>query len=93
MASHISIPIPEETENTIKAMLEGIARDVIQKAAESEIRSKDFMSLKETAAYLGCSPNTLKSYINQMDLPTIDLGGRRYISKESLKKWMLDHEQ
>lgn len=93
MASHISIPIPPETEDAIRDMLEGIARDVIQKAAASEAGSRDFLSIKEAADYLGVAINTLKCWMKFEDhpLPVIRLNGRVFISKKSLIHWM--HEQ
>lgn len=91
--SMISIPVPQETENQIRQMFEGIAREAIQHAAENEMNSKDFMNYKETAAYLGISYGTLRRWIDEEDLPQIKISGMKLISKDSLKKWLHSREE
>ncbi len=89
----IMLPFPPDAQEQIRETLTTMAREIAEEVRDRELQSRDFMSLKETAEYLGCSPNTLKLYIHQEDLPVIKLGGRQYISKESLKKWMHDRER
>lgn len=90
--ANISIPIPQETNDQIRQMLEEIAREVIQSVTESENKSKDYMSFKETAAYMGISYNTLRKWVDQEGLPKIIIDGRKFISKKSLIAWLHQHE-
>lgn len=89
----IMLPFPPDAQDQIRQTLTDMAREIAVEVRDRELQSKDFMSLKETAVYLGCSLTTLKAYIHQEDLPTIRLNGRVFVSKESLKKWMHDHEE
>lgn len=91
--ANLNIPIPKETELEIRSMLEGIAREVIQAAAESETKSRDFMTISETCTYMNTSYGTVKKWVTQDGLKMVHLDGKKFISKETLKKWLHDHEQ
>lgn len=92
MPNMLSIPIPLETENAIRTMLENIARDVIRATAESETKSKDFMTIKETCHYLNVSYGTVRKWIDAEGLKQITLDGKKFISRQTLIKWLHEHE-
>lgn len=91
--ANISIPIPEDTENAIRALLEGIARDVITKTAEKEINAKQYLSMNETCEYIGISFGTLQRWIREEDFPIIHIQGKKFADKKTIHEFMKSHEK
>lgn len=51
-------------------------------------RGKEILNVKESAEFLGCNFRTMKKILATGDLPFQKVGGRFFISKEALKKWV-----
>jgi len=50
--------------------------------------ARDVMNIRQTANYLGISPDTLYKYIQSKTVPCFKLGNRWKFTKAVLDKWM-----
>lgn len=91
--AYLNIPIDPSVEDNIRQMLEGLAREVITKTAESAINSKKYLSLSETCKYIGISPNTLTKWVHEEDLPVIHIQGKKFIDKNTLHEFLKSYEK
>lgn len=89
----LSFSVSDDLQEELERLLSTTAREVIAEIAKRETQAKDYMNLKETAAYLGISTMTLYKYINDYDLPVIAIAGKKFISKETLRGWLKTKEK
>ncbi len=50
--------------------------------------SREVMNIKEAAAYLGVSTDTLYKYVSGQEIPAFKLGNRWKFKKSLLDQWM-----
>lgn len=93
MATKIQLDLSEELEEQIQALFIKSAKEVLHELSKQEINSKDYLSYKEAAAYIGVSFNTLKNFISDYGLKTITIGGKRFIAKNEIVSFMKKHEK
>lgn len=89
----VQLDLSEELEEQIQAIFIKSAREVLHELGRQEINSKDYLSYKEAAAYIGVSFNTLKNFINDYGLKTISIGGKKFIAKSEIVSWMKKYEK
>ena len=92
--SNISIPIPDTFQQDFTAMLTIAAREAIATAKQQELNhGKDFMSISECCQYMNVSYNTLVGvWVKQLNLKTIVVQGKIFISKQTLLEFLKSHE-
>lgn len=107
MARKIEVPVSDDLLNQIdldgfqkviiyypdRATSEKIAEKYQREFSERETQSRDFMTISETCTYMNTSYGTVKKWITEDGLKMVHLDGKKFISKETLKKWLHDHEQ
>ncbi len=93
MTTKIQLDLSEELEEQIQALFIKSAREVLSEVSKQEINSKEFLSLKETCGFLGIAYNTLQIWINEYNLRTISIGGKRFIHKPTLVQFLLEFEK
>ncbi|MDN6291464.1 MAG: helix-turn-helix domain-containing protein [Tetragenococcus halophilus] len=89
----LQLDVSKELEEQIQALFIKSAKEVLHELSKQEINSKDFLSYKEAALYIGVSFNTLKNFISDYGLKTISIGGKRFISKEEIVLFMKKYEK
>ena len=89
----LQLEINEELEEQLQALFIKSAKTVLQELSTQEINSRDYLSYKESALYIGCSFNTLKNFINEYGLKTISIGGKRFIAKKEIGLFMQKYEK
>lgn len=89
----LKLNISSEFEEQIEELFYRIAKEVISEVSKQEINSKDFLTFKEAAEYVGVSFNTLKTFITKYGLKTITIGGKKFIHKPTIVKFMKSFEQ
>lgn len=55
-------------------------------------KSKQVMTVKEIAEYLGVHPMTIYKYVQDGKIPAFKIGASWRIRRESIKKWMDENE-
>lgn len=88
---YIKLPVTEVVQEALKKVIISSVRDIVDELKESEVKAKDYMSLKEVQAYMGISFMTLQAWHNK-GLKTITIEGKKFIKKETLWKFLQDHE-
>jgi len=63
---------------------EGAAQNSMSKSDEA----REVMNIRQTAEYLGISPDTLYKYVTEEKIPCFKLGNRWKFKKAVLDKWM-----
>lgn len=72
-----------------KQITEGLANIILSKLNELTILSKTYFNLSEAAIYIGASHDTVRRYMYSGELAySKPSGGRIYISKEDLDKFL-----
>lgn len=89
----VQLDLSEELEEQIQAIFKRSAREVLHELSRQEINSKDYLSYKEAAAYIGVSFNTLKNFISGYGLKTITIGGKKFIAKKEIVLFMQKYEK
>ena len=89
----VQLDLSEELEEQIQAIFIRSAREVLHELSRQEINSKDYLSYKEAAAYIGVSFNTLKNFISDYGLKTITIGGKKFIAKKEIVLFMQKYEK
>ena len=55
-------------------------------------KSKQVMTVKEIAEYLGVHPMTIYKYVRDGKIPAFKIGASWRIQRDSIKKWMEENE-
>lgn len=91
--AQLSFEVPPEVQEEIQKMFAVAAKEVLAEVSRQELNSKPYMNLKESAEYIGCSFVTLRTWINERGLRTIKIGGKQFIAKSEIDRFMLDHQE
>lgn len=91
--AQLHLEVSEELEEQIQALFIKSAREVLSEVSKQEINSREFMNLKEACQFVGCSFNTLQTWINKYGLKQIQIGGKRYVKKETLVQFLTKYEK
>lgn len=71
------------TAGTLEHMAKVIADRVVQRLRRGK---KRMMNIEEAAAYLGCSPATVRRRIRVGEIPSVKIGRLRRVRKADLDK-------
>lgn len=89
----LKLDISSDFQDQIEKLFYKTAKEVITEVSKQEINSKDFLTFKEAAAYVGVSFNTLKTFITNYGLKTITIGGKKFIHKPTLVGFLKSFEK
>lgn len=88
----IQVLLDEAQANDLRQFIYQMTNEAVRNAIQDAGANKEFLNQKELSEYLGCSINTLKSYVRE-GLPIIVMGGRNYYSKTEVTKFMLSRQR
>lgn len=89
----VQLDLSEELEEQIQAIFIKSAREVLHELSKQEINSKEYLNYREAATYLGISFNTLKNWISDYKMRTIQIGGKKFIAKSEIVSFMKKYER
>lgn len=55
-------------------------------------KTKQVMTVKEIAEYMGVHPMTIYKYVQDGEIPAFKIGASWRIRRDSIKKWMDENE-
>lgn len=90
--AQLSFEVSPELEKQIEGMVFNTAKNVLAELEKREPLAKPYMNLKETCLYVGCSNVTLNDWIRERNLQVIRIGGKKYIAKETIDQFMMNHQ-
>lgn len=88
---NISIPVPDGLNEDLRQMFRSLALEAIQEAKDLDTQMKPYMTQQEACKAIGVSFNTLQNFRRQ-GLKVSCIEGKTLISRETLIKFMTDHE-
>lgn len=89
---NLNIPVPPEVQSDLRNMISNMAREVIQEVREKEVKSRDYMSAKDTCEYLNISFVTLQNF-ERLGLKKCRVQGKILFRKETVDEFMRSFEK
>lgn len=91
--ANLQIPIPEAFQDELSSMLKQTVKEVLAETKRQELDyGRDFMSISETAKYMGCSVNTIHLWEREYGLKRVQIAGKSYIAKSTLISFLKSFE-
>lgn len=90
--AQLSFEISDDMQTELERLFTNTARNVLSEVSKQELNSKEFMSISETASYMGCSVNTIHLWERQYGLKRVQIAGKSYIAKSTLNSFLKSFE-
>lgn len=90
--AQMRIDIPEPVEQDIRQLFRGMALEIIQEVRTMDSQMKPYMTKTEASEAVGVAWSTMQRWIQSGELKEITIEGKKLISRETLIRFMKDHE-
>lgn len=88
----LSFEVSEDMQSELEKLFTNTAKEVLAEVSKQELNSKDFLSIKEAAEYMGCSVNTIHLWEREYGLKRIQIAGKSFIAKSTLVSFLNSFE-
>lgn len=89
---NFQVMLSDEQSSALREYIYSITQQAVEEAKHSASIDKQFLRKGEMAKWLSCSHNTLTK-MQTMGLPTIQIDGMTYFSKDEVSKFLLTHQK